>query len=101
VHVGGLIPGAAAADPTAVLTRLRDGEADAHAVEHDRAAGRDRGTRVGAGPGDGDGDDLADRLHAGLSMEGDGGLDIPLALTAGADVLFSAAELELRATGHQ
>jgi hypothetical protein len=41
------------------------------------------------------GDNLADRLHAGLGAERDGSLDIPLALTARADVPLGAAELEL------
>jgi hypothetical protein len=40
-------------------------------------------------------------FHGGLGVEGDGGLDVPLALAAGADVLLGAAELELGAAGHQ
>jgi hypothetical protein len=95
VHVGGLIPRAATADTAAVLARLGDGEADAHTVEHDRGAGRDRRTWIGGGPGDGDGDDFPDRLHAGLGVEGDGGLDVPLPLATSADVLLGAVELAL------
>jgi hypothetical protein len=45
------------------------------------------------GAGDGDGNDLADRLHAGLGVEGHGSLHVPLALAAGADVLLGAANL--------
>src|SRR5580700_2964432 len=71
-----LIPRAAAADAAAVLAGLGNGEADAHLVEHDRRAGRDRRARIRARAGHRDGDYLADRLHAGLGVEGDGGLDI-------------------------
>jgi hypothetical protein len=56
---------------------------------------------VGSRPGDCDGDDFTDGLEAGLSVVGDGSLDVPLALAAGADVLLGAAELELGAAGHQ
>jgi hypothetical protein len=71
-----LIPRAAAADTAAVLAGLGNGEADAHLVEHDRRAGRDRRARIRARSGHRDGAYLADRLHAGLGVEGDGGLDI-------------------------
>ena len=95
VNVGGLVPGAAAPDAATVLASLRRGEADAHLVEHNRRTGGDGCARVGGRAGDGDSDDFADGLESGLGVIGDGGLDVPLALAAGADVLFGAAELDL------
>lgn len=88
--------GAAAADAASV-SRLGRGEADAYLVELERDARRDRGTRIACGTGDCHDDDLADGLGAGLGVVGGGGLNVPPALAAGADVLLIAAELELRA----
>jgi len=95
VHVGSLIPRAAASDASAVLASFGRGIADAHLVEDDGGAGRDRGAGVGGGPGHGDGNDFTYGLESWLGVESDGGLNVPLALAARADVLFGAAELEL------